>query len=67
MSIQEEREWGAGDEMAGQGEDTLVHWSIGPVTVIRQLSWVVVVLASSQLYMFYGGARGEYLLPRGRV
>lgn len=47
MSIQEERERGAGDEMAGQGEDTLVHWSIGPVTVIRQLSWVVVVLASS--------------------
>lgn len=38
MSIQEEREWGAGDEMAGQGEDTLVHGSIGPVTVIRQLS-----------------------------
>lgn len=63
VSIQEEREWGAGDEMAGQGEDALIHGSVSPVTVIRKLSRVVVILASPQLHLFYGGVGREHLLP----
>ena len=51
VSIHKERERGAGDEVAGQGEDSLVHRVVCPLAVIGEFPWVV-VLASPQLHLF---------------